>query len=81
MRTTGQPSNGLDWTGVLVGEPGTLSYGLGALVVGRVCEVAYERMSGTRKRFSHIMKVAFLALCHALCLRGTKQAGPKCLHT
>ena len=25
--------------GVLVCEPGTLSYGLGALVLGRVCEV------------------------------------------
>ena len=32
-----------------------MSYGLGALVLGRVCEVAYERIHRTKKRFSDIM--------------------------
>ena len=41
--------------GVLVCEPGTFSYGLGALVVGRVCEVAFERSTGRKERFSRIV--------------------------
>ena len=41
--------------GVLVCEPGTFSYGLGALVLGRVCEVAWERLHGSHMRFADIV--------------------------
>lgn len=41
--------------GVLVCEPGTFSYGLGATVLGRVIEVAFKRGSGEDKRFDQIL--------------------------
>jgi hypothetical protein len=41
---------------VLASEPGQFSYGLGALVVGRICEVAFERLTNRKERFSQIMK-------------------------
>lgn len=41
--------------GVLVCEPGTFSYGLGALVVGRVVEVLYERLRGEARRFADVV--------------------------
>ena len=41
--------------GVLTAEPGTFSYGLGALVLGRVCEVASARLTRTQEKFSDIM--------------------------
>ena len=40
--------------GVLVDEPGSFSYGLGALVAGRVCEVAYARLRGHELGFADI---------------------------
>jgi len=43
-------------TGVLVCEPGEFSYGLGALVLGRVVEVAYKRLTGKKAPLSAIMK-------------------------
>ena len=43
-------------SGVLVCEPGTFSYGLGALALGRAIEVAYERHTGTRAALSAIME-------------------------
>ena len=41
--------------GVLTSEPGAYSYGLGALVLGRVCEVASQRLTKTHEKFSDIM--------------------------
>ena len=41
--------------GVLTTEPGTFSYGLGALVLGRVCEVVSARLTHTEEKFSDIM--------------------------
>jgi CubicO group peptidase (beta-lactamase class C family) len=42
--------------GVLTCEPGTPSYGLGASVLGRVIEVAYERLHGKPRRLSEIFR-------------------------
>lgn len=42
--------------GVLVCEPGVLSYGLGAIVVGRVVEVSYAKLTGRELLFSEIMR-------------------------
>ena len=41
--------------GVLVSDPGTFSYGLGALVVGRVVEVLFERLRGASCRFADVV--------------------------
>ena len=40
--------------GYLTDEPGTFSYGLGALLLGRIIEVVSERESGKHERFSRI---------------------------
>ena len=41
-------------SGYLVSEPGTFSYGLGALVLGRIIEIILERKTGKFVRFSEI---------------------------
>ena len=41
--------------GYLTCEPGAMSYGLGALVIGRIIEVAHEKETGSFKRFSAIV--------------------------
>ena len=41
-------------SGYLVSEPGTFSYGLGALVLGRIIEIILEKKTGKFVRFSEI---------------------------
>jgi CubicO group peptidase (beta-lactamase class C family) len=41
-------------SGYLVSEPGTFSYGLGALILGRIIEVVLEKETGKFLRFSEI---------------------------
>ena len=46
--------NAVASSGYLVSEPGTFSYGLGALVLGRIIEVILEKKTGKFVRFSEI---------------------------
>ena len=48
--------DGIAAAGVLTVEPGTFSYGLGNLVLGRVIEIVIAQSTGTEKRFSAIME-------------------------
>lgn len=54
--TLAEYCNAIAGAGVLACEPGTLSYGLGALVVGRVIEVAFAKKTGRTLLFSEIMR-------------------------
>ena len=46
--------NAIAAAGYLVAEPGTFSYGLGALILGRIIEVVLEKETGKFLRFSEI---------------------------